>query len=90
MHSFHITCSCMIHVFYFLQSPHVYNPDGNIRVIAVDVGMKYNQIRCLVRRGACVTVVPWDYDFNKDGKNDWMDGWMNGWMDEWMDEWMDG
>ena len=28
--------------------------------------MKNNQIRCLVERGACVKVVPWDYDFNKD------------------------
>jgi len=23
--------------------------------------MKYNQLRCFLRRGACVQVVPWDY-----------------------------
>ena len=25
--------------------------------------MKYNQIRCFVRRGVELLVVPWDYDF---------------------------
>ncbi|RLV91040.1 Protein URA2 [Spathaspora sp. JA1] len=34
-----------------------------IRIVAVDVGMKYNQIRCFVRRGVELLVVPWDYDF---------------------------
>ena len=29
----------------------------------MDVGLKYNQIRCLVSRGLEVLVVPWDYDF---------------------------
>ncbi|KAJ2312004.1 Carbamoyl-phosphate synthase [Coemansia sp. Cherry 401B] len=39
-------------------------PDGRtVRVVAVDIGMKYNQIRCFVKRGVEVTVVPWDYDF---------------------------
>ncbi|WLF79192.1 Carbamoyl-phosphate synthase [Lodderomyces elongisporus] len=39
--------------------------DGKpIRIIAVDVGMKYNQIRCFVRRGVELKVVPWDYDFS--------------------------
>ena len=42
----------------------MYNPSGSIHIVAVDVGLKYNQIRCLVQRGACVTVVPWDYNFN--------------------------
>jgi carbamoyl-phosphate synthase/aspartate carbamoyltransferase len=35
-----------------------------LRVLAVDVGMKYNQIRCFVNRGVELKVVPWDYDFN--------------------------
>ena len=35
-----------------------------LRVIAVDVGMKWNQIRCFRNRGVEVKVVPWDYDFN--------------------------
>ncbi|KAK6456403.1 multifunctional pyrimidine biosynthesis protein [Scheffersomyces xylosifermentans] len=37
-----------------------------IRIVAVDVGMKYNQIRCFVRRGVELLVVPWDYDFTKE------------------------
>ncbi len=46
----------------------VFNPSGETKILAVDVGMKYNQIRCLVERGACVTVVPWDYSFNNESK----------------------
>jgi carbamoyl-phosphate synthase/aspartate carbamoyltransferase len=32
-------------------------------VLCLDVGMKYNQLRCLLARGVEVMVVPWDYDF---------------------------
>lgn len=32
-------------------------------MVCVDVGLKYNQLRCLVSRGIEVQVVPWDYDF---------------------------
>ena len=31
----------------------------------MDVGLKYNQLRCLLSRGVEVLVVPWDYDFPK-------------------------
>lgn len=42
----------------------VLGPDGKVlHILAVDVGMKNNQIRCFVKRGVAVTVVPWDYDF---------------------------
>ena len=34
-----------------------------VRVVLVDVGHKYNQLRCLLSRGVEVMVVPWDYDF---------------------------
>jgi carbamoyl-phosphate synthase/aspartate carbamoyltransferase len=34
-----------------------------VRVVVVDVGLKYNQLRCLLSRGVEVLVVPWDYDF---------------------------
>lgn len=34
-----------------------------IRILCVDVGLKANQLRCLVSRGVEVLVVPWDYDF---------------------------
>ncbi|THV08007.1 carbamoyl-phosphate synth [Dendrothele bispora CBS 962.96] len=40
------------------------HPSGRaLRVLAVDVGMKYNQIRCFIDRGVELKVVPWDYDF---------------------------
>ncbi|KAI0357085.1 carbamoyl-phosphate synth [Trametes cingulata] len=41
------------------------HPSGKrpLRVIAVDVGMKYNQIRCFTHRGVELKVVPWDYDY---------------------------
>ncbi|ODV62991.1 bifunctional carbamoylphosphate synthetase/aspartate transcarbamylase [Ascoidea rubescens DSM 1968] len=34
-----------------------------LRILAVDVGMKYNQIRCFVKRGVEIKVVPYDYNF---------------------------
>ena len=55
------------------RKPYVYSPSGvkpllhpsgrTVRVLCVDVGLKYNQLRCLVSRGVEVEVVPWDYDF---------------------------
>ncbi|OAG09678.1 aspartate carbamoyltransferase [Paraphaeosphaeria sporulosa] len=57
------------------SKPKIYSPDPStalkhpsgrpVRVVCVDVGLKYNQLRCLVRRGVEVEVVPWDYDFPK-------------------------
>jgi carbamoyl-phosphate synthase (ammonia) len=41
----------------------VYGKGNPVKIIAVDCGMKYNIIRQLVRRGAELTVVPWDYPF---------------------------
>ncbi|KAI4138208.1 MAG: hypothetical protein LQ341_004773, partial [Variospora aurantia] len=44
----------------------LHHPQGRpLRVLCVDVGLKYNQLRCLLRRGVEVLVVPWDYDFPK-------------------------
>ena len=34
----------------------VYNPNGTVKVIVVDVGLKYNQLRCLASRGAALKV----------------------------------
>jgi carbamoyl-phosphate synthase/aspartate carbamoyltransferase len=40
------------------------HPSGRpLRVLAIDVGMKFNQIRCFTHRGIELKVVPWDYDF---------------------------
>jgi carbamoyl-phosphate synthase/aspartate carbamoyltransferase len=41
-----------------------------LRVLAVDVGIKYNQIRCFTNRGVHVRVVPWDHDFLAESDND--------------------
>ncbi|KAL7270665.1 Carbamoyl-phosphate synthase [Rhizina undulata] len=38
-------------------------PDGKpVRILCIDVGLKYNQLRCFLARGVEVKVVPWDYD----------------------------
>lgn len=37
--------------------------NGKHNIVLVDYGAKYNIIRCLIRRDATVTVVPWNYDF---------------------------
>ncbi|TRY86955.1 hypothetical protein DNTS_000646 [Danionella cerebrum] len=44
-----------------IKEPTVFNPEGTVKITAIDCGIKYNQIRCLCQRGAQVTVVPWDY-----------------------------
>ncbi|MCP3682717.1 MAG: glutamine-hydrolyzing carbamoyl-phosphate synthase small subunit [bacterium] len=44
----------------------VYNENGKKRIVLVDCGAKHNIIRCLIKRGACVIRVPWDYDFSKE------------------------
>lgn len=63
-----------------IKEPHLYlpptdneyiklqtGPDGKVlRILAIDVGMKYNQIRCFIKRGVELKVVPWDYDFTKE------------------------
>ncbi|CAB9507048.1 Carbamoyl-phosphate synthase large chain [Seminavis robusta] len=46
-----------------LKEPKVYGKGNKHKVIAVDMGMKYNIIRQLVRRDVELTVVPWDYPF---------------------------
>ncbi|CBF89223.1 hypothetical protein AN0565.2 [Aspergillus nidulans FGSC A4] len=56
-----------------IREPKLFSPPENvalkhpssrpIRVLCLDVGLKFNQLRCLVARGVEVLVVPWDYDF---------------------------
>ncbi|RCH97326.1 hypothetical protein CU098_000191, partial [Rhizopus stolonifer] len=51
-------------IYYPEPSQAIKLPSGRtMRVVAVDIGMKYNQIRCFVYRGVELKVVPWDYDF---------------------------
>ncbi len=40
--------------------------NGDIKIVMVDTGAKFNIIRCLVKRGATVIRVPWDYDFTQE------------------------
>ncbi len=45
------------------SEPIVYG-NGRYRILLVDCGAKNNIIRCLIRRDATVTRVPWNYRFN--------------------------
>ncbi|KAI0093188.1 carbamoyl phosphate synthase small subunit [Irpex rosettiformis] len=47
------------------KEPYVLNPTGDVKIAVLDFGAKANIVRSLVRRGAAVTVLPWNYDFNK-------------------------
>ncbi|CAB3411095.1 unnamed protein product [Caenorhabditis bovis] len=49
------------------KQPGVYG-SGESTILAVDCGLKYNQIRCLAKRGFKVKVVPWNHpiDAEKD------------------------
>lgn len=56
-----------------IKEPKLYHPNSTnalkhpsgrpLRVLCLDVGLKYNQLRCLLNRGVEVLVCPWDYDF---------------------------
>lgn len=49
-----------------LQASPWLNPTkGDIRVLVVDIGLKYNQLRCMLRRNASVRVVPWNYSVSE-------------------------
>ena len=39
--------------------------NGDVRIAVIDCGVKNNILRCLLKRGATVTVVPWDCDLSK-------------------------
>lgn len=43
------------------KSPVTYNLKGHPRICVVDCGLKYNQLRCFLNRGARVDVVPWNH-----------------------------
>ncbi|KAJ3989224.1 hypothetical protein F5890DRAFT_1487470 [Lentinula detonsa] len=50
--------------FYKALGTPLLHPSGRpLRVLVLDVGMKYNQIRCFINRGIELKVLPWDYDF---------------------------
>ncbi len=47
-----------------IKKPVTYNGNGTPRILLIDCGAKYNIIRSLVKRGAAVERVPWNYDFS--------------------------
>lgn len=48
------------------------HPSGRpIRILCVDVGLKANQLRCLLARKVEVMVVPWDFDFTHPGRREY-------------------
>jgi carbamoyl-phosphate synthase small subunit len=47
------------------KEPYELNPTGDVKIAVLDFGAKANILRSLVRRGASVTVLPWNFDFNK-------------------------
>jgi carbamoyl-phosphate synthase small subunit len=44
---------------------HIYNPEGNKKLVLIDCGVKHGIIRSLVARGACVVRVPEDFPTEK-------------------------
>lgn len=46
-----------------VKEPVSYNVGGKYKLVAVDLGIKYNQIRSLIECDCEVKVVPWNYDF---------------------------
>jgi carbamoyl-phosphate synthase small subunit len=46
-----------------VPEPQIINPAGNPAIAVLDCGVKYNIIRCLLKRGCRVIRVPWNYDF---------------------------
>ncbi|XP_028041682.1 CAD protein isoform X1 [Bombyx mandarina] len=47
-----------------IKQPRVFNKNGEITILAIDCGSKYNQIRCFIKRNAKIVLVPWDYKPN--------------------------
>ena len=48
----------------------VLNPEGSPQLVVIDCGVKNNILRCLLRRGAALRVIPWNadpLDFRHDG-----------------------
>lgn len=46
-----------------VPEPQVLNPEGTPAVAVLDCGVKYNIIRCLIRRGCRVVRIPYNFEF---------------------------
>lgn len=61
------------------REPYTIHPVGGesaarVHIALLDFGSKANILRSLLRNGASVTVLPWDFDFNAPGFRDQFDG----------------
>ena len=64
-----------------IKAPRLFNPPAEgalrhpsgraIRILCLDVGMKYNQLRCFLRRGVEVLVCPWNHSLVKEAGNEY-------------------
>ncbi|PKS09242.1 hypothetical protein jhhlp_003856 [Lomentospora prolificans] len=64
-----------------IKAPKLYKPSPEVarkhpsgrtlRVLCLDVGMKYNQLRCLLKRGVEVLVCPWDHDIAREAADEY-------------------
>jgi carbamoyl-phosphate synthase small subunit len=50
-----------------VASRQVFNKGGKLKIALIDVGTKYNIIRCLANRGAEVHLLPWNHDLAHEG-----------------------
>ncbi|XP_071808094.1 multifunctional protein CAD-like [Asterias amurensis] len=49
-----------------LKQPRVLNPNGSVKIVALDTGIKFNQLRLLASLGARIEIVPWDHPLNSE------------------------
>lgn len=48
-----------------VKQPMVFNASGSPRICAIDCGLKLNQIKCFISRGARVDLVPWNWSLDE-------------------------
>ena len=41
----------------------IFNANGRFRIMMIDCGVKYNQIRCFLKRNVRIELVPWNFKF---------------------------
>lgn len=48
-----------------IKEPRIFNEKGYPKICVIDCGMKLNQVRCFIERGARVEVIPWNSKINE-------------------------
>jgi carbamoyl-phosphate synthase/aspartate carbamoyltransferase/dihydroorotase len=46
-----------------IKESKIFNPNGKLKIMMVDCGVKYNQIRCFLKRNVRIELVPWNFKF---------------------------